>query len=194
VGSLRFRKQLKLAPGLTLNLNKQSASISVGRRGARMTYNTKGQLTTSVGLPGTGITYRDTRKIRPTTTARTAQRIRPQTVRDPSRVPVWANEINGTPLAITFVQKDASYDLWVCEPHRMAPIPGMSYPQPGFWWLSARFGTDYTKARQAAEVWERYLRDGGTVSAWRKRARPSLDNERSTITGTSLYKRPPPDR
>lgn len=65
MGSLRFRKQLRLAPGLKLTLNKQSVSMTMGIRGAHLTYNTKGQRTVSVGLPGTGLSYRDTRKVGP---------------------------------------------------------------------------------------------------------------------------------
>jgi hypothetical protein len=62
MGSLRFRKQFKLAPGLKLTLNKQSVGVTLGVRGANLTCNTKGQRTASVGLPGTGLWYRDTRK------------------------------------------------------------------------------------------------------------------------------------
>lgn len=53
----RFRKSLKLAPGVRLNLNKKSASITTGIKGAHVTKNTNGQTTTSVGAPGTGISY-----------------------------------------------------------------------------------------------------------------------------------------
>jgi hypothetical protein len=63
MGSLRFRKQIKLAPGLKLNINKKSAGVTLGGRGARMTFNTKGQRTTSVGVPGTGLWYRDTKTV-----------------------------------------------------------------------------------------------------------------------------------
>jgi hypothetical protein len=63
MGSLRFRKQFRLAPGVKLTLNKQSASFTVGVRGANLTYNTKGYRTASVGVPGTGLWYRDTRKV-----------------------------------------------------------------------------------------------------------------------------------
>jgi hypothetical protein len=64
MGSFRFRKQFKLAPGLKLTVNRQSVGITLGGRGAHLTYNTKGQRTASVGLPGTGLWYRDTRQVR----------------------------------------------------------------------------------------------------------------------------------
>jgi hypothetical protein len=63
MGSMRFRKRFKLAPGLKLNINKKSLGLTLGTRGANLTYNTKGQRTASVGLPGTGLWYRDTRKV-----------------------------------------------------------------------------------------------------------------------------------
>jgi hypothetical protein len=60
---LRYRKSINLGGGFKLNLNSQSISVSGGARGARVTYNSKGYLTTSVGLPGTGLSYRTTQKI-----------------------------------------------------------------------------------------------------------------------------------
>jgi hypothetical protein len=60
---MRFRKIVKLAPGVKLNLNAKSVSVTGGLRGAHVTVNSKGQRTLSAGLPGTGLSYRDTRKI-----------------------------------------------------------------------------------------------------------------------------------
>lgn len=54
---LRFRKSCKIAPGVKLNLNKNSTSITFGKRGAHYTVNSKGKKTASVGIPGTGISY-----------------------------------------------------------------------------------------------------------------------------------------
>ncbi|MBU3549475.1 DUF4236 domain-containing protein [Polynucleobacter sp. P1-05-14] len=54
---LRLQKRITLFKGLSLNLSKTGASISVGTRGARL--NIRGdKVTGSVGLPGTGISYR----------------------------------------------------------------------------------------------------------------------------------------
>ena len=58
---LRFRRSISVAPGVKLNVNKKSVGASVGTRGARLTGNSKGQRTTSVGLPGTGLSYRSTK-------------------------------------------------------------------------------------------------------------------------------------
>lgn len=57
---LRFRKSVKVAPGVKLNLNKKSVGITLGTKGAHYTINSKGKRTASVGLPGTGLSYTTT--------------------------------------------------------------------------------------------------------------------------------------
>ena len=47
-----YRKRIKLARGLTLNVNKRSLGLSAGRRGARLSANTRGQRFLSLGLKG----------------------------------------------------------------------------------------------------------------------------------------------
>lgn len=54
---LRFRKSIKIAPGVKLNLNKKSTSVTFGTKGAHYTVNSSGRKTASVGIPGTGISY-----------------------------------------------------------------------------------------------------------------------------------------
>lgn len=56
---LRFRKSMKIAPGVKLNLNKKSAGMTLGGKGINYTVNTKGTRTSSIGLPGTGVYYTD---------------------------------------------------------------------------------------------------------------------------------------
>lgn len=60
---LRFRKSISLCKGVKLNLGKTGASISVGGKGYRKTINTKGQVTTSFGIPGTGVYYTETKSL-----------------------------------------------------------------------------------------------------------------------------------
>jgi predicted Zn-dependent protease len=55
--SIRFRRSLKLGPGVRLNFGKTGASVSVGGRGAHYTVHSSGRRTRSVGLPGTGLSY-----------------------------------------------------------------------------------------------------------------------------------------
>ena len=52
--ALRFRKSIRLAPGVRLNIGKSGLGISAGVKGARVGVGTRGAYT-SVGIPGTGI-------------------------------------------------------------------------------------------------------------------------------------------
>jgi hypothetical protein len=51
---LRFRRSIRIAPGLRLNVGLKSASVSIGRRGINYTAGTAGRRFT-VGAPGTGL-------------------------------------------------------------------------------------------------------------------------------------------
>jgi hypothetical protein len=53
---IRFRSRFRIAPGISLNLNKQSVSASFERRGAHITIGPKGERTT-VGVLGAGLSY-----------------------------------------------------------------------------------------------------------------------------------------
>jgi hypothetical protein len=50
----RFRKRIRIAPGIRINLNKRIPSLSVGGDGLTMNVGKRGTKAT-VGLPGTGI-------------------------------------------------------------------------------------------------------------------------------------------
>lgn len=53
----RFRKSIKLAPGVRINLTKQGvSSVSVGKRGAMVNVGKKGTRGT-VGISGSGLSY-----------------------------------------------------------------------------------------------------------------------------------------
>lgn len=58
---LRFRKSIKIFPGVRLNFGKNSMSVSAGVPGFRKTFSTTGKVTTTVGIPGTGLYYVDTK-------------------------------------------------------------------------------------------------------------------------------------
>jgi cytoskeletal protein RodZ len=60
---LRFRRSVSLGKGVRLNFGKKGTSVSFGGRGAHVTYSTTGRKTTSVGIPGTGISYVKSEKI-----------------------------------------------------------------------------------------------------------------------------------
>ncbi|MEB3236930.1 MAG: DUF4236 domain-containing protein [Candidatus Sericytochromatia bacterium] len=52
----RFRKSVRLLPGISLNLGMGRPSLSFGRRGARVTVDEEG-VRTSLGVPGTGVSW-----------------------------------------------------------------------------------------------------------------------------------------
>ena len=54
---LRYRKSIKILPGVRVNFGLKSTSISLGGRGFRTTYSSTGRVTRSVGIPGTGLSY-----------------------------------------------------------------------------------------------------------------------------------------
>ena len=52
----RFRRSIKILPGVRLNLSKSGISTSVGKPGATLNFSSRGTKAT-VGLPGTGLSY-----------------------------------------------------------------------------------------------------------------------------------------
>jgi hypothetical protein len=54
----RFQRRLKILPGISLNISKSGISTSIGTRGAKVTLG-HGKVRTTVGIPGTGISYTD---------------------------------------------------------------------------------------------------------------------------------------
>lgn len=54
---LRFRKSIKVAPGVKVNLNKKSTSVTFGGKGVHKTISSTGKKTSSVGISGTGMYY-----------------------------------------------------------------------------------------------------------------------------------------
>ncbi|MDA9868004.1 DUF4236 domain-containing protein [Synechococcus sp. AH-224-I15] len=60
VTSFRYRRRIRLFPGLTLNLSKNGlSSISLGGRGCihNIPIERKGPARTTVGIPGTGLSW-----------------------------------------------------------------------------------------------------------------------------------------
>ena len=54
----RFRKRVKIAPGVNLNFSKSGTSVTVGGKGASVNVGKKG-VYGNVGIPGTGIYNRE---------------------------------------------------------------------------------------------------------------------------------------
>jgi hypothetical protein len=59
---LRMRKSFKVAPGVQMTVSKSGIGYSVGGKGVRVTKRADGRVQTTVGLPGSGISYTSVRK------------------------------------------------------------------------------------------------------------------------------------
>jgi hypothetical protein len=55
--ALRFRRRVKLLPGVHVNISRSGISTSVGVRGGSLTFGKRGTYL-NAGLPGTGISWR----------------------------------------------------------------------------------------------------------------------------------------
>src|SRR5258705_335428 len=62
MGFFRFRRSIRILPGVRINVGKRSASMSVGVRGAHVTFGGPQGTRTTVGLPGTGLSYTEVSK------------------------------------------------------------------------------------------------------------------------------------
>jgi hypothetical protein len=56
---LRFQRRIKVLPGVRINLSKSGVGFSVGGRGAHIGIDSRGRRYTAVGLPGTGVSWRE---------------------------------------------------------------------------------------------------------------------------------------
>lgn len=92
---MRFRKSKKIAPGVRVNLNAKSASISIGPKGFKKTFSTSGRTTTTVGIPGTGLSYSTSKKMGAPTAAVSADPVVSEVA-----VPVRSQKNKGVALAL----------------------------------------------------------------------------------------------
>ncbi len=154
MGSFRFRKQFKLLPGVKVNVNKKSTSVTLGPRGAHVTYNSKGQRTTSAGLPGTGFSWRDTRTVGRGAAQPAEQPARwwvnddgiPATPDDPQEL--GAATVNGTEIkALCYGKSDCRLLVEVSD---------------GVWGLVGKYPTPHECGVAAREV-RAFLLGGGTI-------------------------------
>jgi tetratricopeptide (TPR) repeat protein len=60
----RFRRSMKILPGIRLTVGKSSVGISAGIPGARVSLNSRGRVTTSAGIPGSGLYWTESKSIK----------------------------------------------------------------------------------------------------------------------------------
>lgn len=85
----RFRKSVKILPGVRINFNKASTSITVGPKGLKHTISSTGRRTTTVGLPGTGLSYSTSSKASKTAQRQTASTSQLATPKIHRRRRIW---------------------------------------------------------------------------------------------------------
>ena len=56
---LRLQRRIRVLPGVRINLSKSGIGLSVGGRGAHIGIDSRGRRYASVGLPGTGVSWRE---------------------------------------------------------------------------------------------------------------------------------------
>lgn len=54
---LRFRKSIKIAPGVKLNIGKKSVGLSLGNKYGGLSVNSRTGAQVRVSAPGTGLSY-----------------------------------------------------------------------------------------------------------------------------------------
>ena len=100
---MRFRRSVKILPGVRINFNKNSTGLTFGPRGAHYTINSSGRRTSSFGIPGTGIWWQDSYNAK--SKARRAAR-QEETVE-----PLYEKEIDEKPKP-TFLSKKYEKDVY----------------------------------------------------------------------------------
>jgi len=107
----KVRKSIKIAPGVRLNVSNKNLGLSAGVRGARVSVNTNGRTTRTVGIPGTGISHTSTttsgRRSSSSSSNRSKQQPQPVRAVAPKKAkpgltaPAWEKQlfkqVNGTP-------------------------------------------------------------------------------------------------
>jgi hypothetical protein len=108
---LRFRKSISIIPGVKLNFGKSGMSVSTGVPGFRKTFHSSGRVTTSVGIPGTGISYVTTENKNRTPRNQRQTRNETPPYYEPVSEPIATPDYNEPK-----VQYDTSYDEPISKP------------------------------------------------------------------------------
>lgn len=108
---LRFRKSISIIPGVKLNFGKSGMSVSTGVPGFRKTFHTSGRVTTSVGIPGTGLSYVTTENKNRTSRNQRQTRNETPTYYEPVSEPIATPDYNEPE-----VQYNTSYDEPISKP------------------------------------------------------------------------------
>jgi hypothetical protein len=122
VVGFRFRRSVKVLPGIRLNLSKSGASVSLGARGAHYTIGPKGTRTT-IGLPGTGLFWTEYRPHGGHSSARDANPNSQVTYRSPPtpQISPIANRFETEP-AVTPIESRTGNEINSLSTSQLAPV------------------------------------------------------------------------
>ena len=128
---LRFYRRLKILPGLSLNLSGSGLSASFGPRGAKMTVGPRGVFG-SVGIPGTGISYREKldSKARPSGRTRSAPPPLDPSALTPEALEIMQAVVDGKD-GVTKTLKTGDEVLSYWEKVKVLPGAYMIHPESG---------------------------------------------------------------
>src|SRR5699024_5336206 len=84
--ALRFRKSFKIGKGLRLNVSKRGVGMSAGKNGLRKSIHSTGSSTSSIGIPGTGLSYRKQSSLKKAKQLRNKQSTAPGSTRQGNNV------------------------------------------------------------------------------------------------------------
>ncbi|MBO0907805.1 DUF4236 domain-containing protein [Arthrobacter sunyaminii] len=186
----RVRKSFKIAPGIRLTVTPKTIGISAGVKGARISANSSGRVTRTVGLPGTGIYHTETlssgnssRRPQPSHRSKSSRRTTPAATRPASKpipapqpptpglfAPKWEKELYkavlGSPDYASLASIGADYPparpLASLLEATLVSVPAGDI-QRGLELMSWLFSTGYDPARD--EFVQKYLPDASFTLA-----------------------------
>lgn len=182
----RFRRSIKILPGIRLYIGRRGVSTSLGVRGAHITVG-HGQVRETVELPGTGLSYTHVSKTDQGETSHVAPSAPPPTVATPSAARGWL-----WIAVIVFVVAVATWLLASCDsrpapPTAQAAAPTVSVaakPDPRI-----AYELDEKCGRNAREWFKHFFEDDHTPNVTSSYANHynTAKNRCIVLVSTSIY-------
>ncbi len=102
---LRFRKSITICKGLKMNFSTRGVGMSFGTRGLRYTINSRGRRTSTIGIPGTGLSYTSSSNLFPKSSKSSRRKYSSQAYLNKQRIQVQkeqekANELRYNQLQV----------------------------------------------------------------------------------------------
>jgi hypothetical protein len=172
----RFRRSVKILPGIRLNFGKRGISTSIGVRGAHVTIGKSGTRTT-VGLPGSGLSY--THLERPHREVSTAAAAEPPTNAEASPGSAWRGFLWIGLIAAALV---------IVIGRLATPAPPVQVPAPGsLTQISAQTADQTARDERLAEIQSAALGVAQIRHAVANSSTLSLSRVTVTPTGAICY-------